>query len=712
MCNDATVIIENNEVLATIVIDNNCEQFTIIASGLGTPGLSAYDIAVANGFIGTEAQWIASLQVSKTSDLINDGADGVHPFITLEDIPSVTVSDATTTTKGIIKLAGDLSGTADLPTVPNKVDKVTGYSLTKNDLTDLLKAAYDSAVTWISTNGATLISHLTNYSNPHQTTASQVGAYTTTETDTLLNGKVPYTGATANVDLGEFQLKAGQLEFDQTPTGTFSTGMVRWNDVDGTTERRLKGNNVTLQDGQEILKRVVNKTGADLLESAYKVVRIRTVIDGGSQGQRSAIVLAQADTNINSNATLGVVTENITNNQEGFITLLGEVREINTTGSLQGETWADGDQLYLSAFVAGGLTKVVPASPYYSIPVATIDYAHAVHGKFSVNVGNRLALDTTLSGDNDTAPSVTAVRTYVDTKDGLVVHKAGVETITGEKTFQGLTTFEGTTQTGSSANGILNLLQTWNTTGLVHAIDLIITNTASAASSNFLRFRVSGKNAFRFQASTSTLLLGNGSNNIGISSALATNGNGSIDGTVLRLVSQPGASSGYAFWWSCVGNRTATSGESGMFNIKESFAPITGTGTHNTIYISPIINQTGTANGITRGLHIDPIITSAVDFRAIEATRGSIVLPYQAAITTYPIKTSDYLVDFTTGTFTATLPTAVGCVGKTYVLKNSGTGVITIATTSSQTIDGMTTNSLIQYATITVVSNGANWIKI
>ena len=82
MCNDATVIIENNEVLATIIIDNNCEQVTIIASGLGTPGLSAYDIAVANGFIGTEAQWIASIQVTKTSDLINDGEDGIHPFIT------------------------------------------------------------------------------------------------------------------------------------------------------------------------------------------------------------------------------------------------------------------------------------------------------------------------------------------------------------------------------------------------------------------------------------------------------------------------------------------------------------------------------------------------------------------------------------------------------------------------------------------------------
>ena len=45
---------------------------------------------------------------------------------------------------------------------------------------------------------------------------------------------VPYTGAEEDVDLGEFQLKVGQIELDQTPTGTFNVGKVRWNDADGT----------------------------------------------------------------------------------------------------------------------------------------------------------------------------------------------------------------------------------------------------------------------------------------------------------------------------------------------------------------------------------------------------------------------------------------------------------------------------------------------
>jgi len=42
--------------------------------------------------------------------------------------------------------------------------------------------------------------------------------------------------------------------------------------------------------------------------------------------------------------------------------------------------------------------------------------------------------------------------------------------------------------------------------------------------------------------------------------------------------------------------------------------------------VTPTINQTGTANGITRGLYINPTITAAADFRAIENTVGNNLL--------------------------------------------------------------------------------------
>lgn len=78
----------------------------------------------------------------------------------------------------------------------------------------------------------------------------------------------------------------------------------------------------------------------------------------------------------------------------------------------------------------------------------------------------------------------------------------------------------------------------------------------------------------------------------------------------------------------------------------------------------------------------------------------------------YSMLLTDYLVNGTTNNFTVTLPTAVGVAGKVYQVKNSGTGTITINTTSSQTIDGNAsgTVTLGQYDAVTMVSDNSNWI--
>jgi hypothetical protein len=91
---------------------------------------------------------------------------------------------------------------------------------------------------------------------------------------------------------------------------------------------------------------------------------------------------------------------------------------------------------------------------------------------------------------------------------------------------------------------------------------------------------------------------------------------------------------------------------------------------------------------------------------------GNVTFPYTAKTTTYNIGSSDYVIDCN-GTFTVTLPSAVNDAGKIHVVKNSGTGTITVATTSSQTIDGSLTLTIAtQYAAYTLMSNGSNWIII
>lgn len=204
-------------------------------------------------------------------------------------------------------------------------------------------------------------------------------------------GGVPYTGATQDVDLGEFGLLTGNIEFDNTPTNIPTTaGSMVWNDTDGTVDLKLKGGNVTLQIGQENVLRVVNKTATNvnLLEANYQAVRVT-----GAQGQRLKVDLAQATTDALSAETIGLVTETINNNQEGFITTGGLIRNVNTTGSLQSETWADGDILYLSPTVAGQLTKVKPTAPNHLVIIGYVVHAHATQGSIFVKVDNGYELN-------------------------------------------------------------------------------------------------------------------------------------------------------------------------------------------------------------------------------------------------------------------------------------------------------------------------------
>ena len=88
-------------------------------------------------------------------------------------------------------------------------------------------------------------------------------------------------------------------------------------------------------------------------------------------------------------------------------------------------------------------------------------------------------------------------------------------------------------------------------------------------------------------------------------------------------------------------------------------------------------------------------------------------LAYTAKTANYTATATDYTINCTSGTFTVTLPTAVGIAGKIYVIKNSGTGVITVDGDGAETIDGDVNYALSsQYESISVQSNGANWVII
>lgn len=202
---------------------------------------------------------------------------------------------------------------------------------------------------------------------------------------------VPYTGATGNVDLGEYEIKAGQFTLDTSPTGTAVVGTTRWNNTIGSSETTLKGGTVILKNGVDLVARVVNKVtpNTTLTRANYPAVRV-----SGAQGQRLAVAYAQANNDNNSADTIGLVIETIATNQEGFIMTVGQLIDVDTTGSLQGETWADGDVLYLSPTTAGRLTNIKPTGlTGHIVVMGYVEYAHAVHGSIYVKIMNGWELD-------------------------------------------------------------------------------------------------------------------------------------------------------------------------------------------------------------------------------------------------------------------------------------------------------------------------------
>ena len=76
----------------------------------------------------------------------------------------------------------------------------------------------------------------------------------------------------------------------------------------------------------------------------------------------------------------------------------------------------------------------------------------------------------------------------------------------------------------------------------------------------------------------------------------------------------------------------------------------------------------------------------------------------------YTLTGADRTVNVSANSPTITLPTAINCAGRQYIIANTGGGTVTVATTSSQTIDGSAPGTVSTGARLRVESNGANWI--
>lgn len=161
------------------------------------------------------------------------------------------------------------------------------------------------------------------------------------------------------------------ISFDTSAGHVVGEGELAWNDLEKTLDLGVGGGS-TVQIGQEIFIRVVNQSGSTLVDGEMVYIT-------GSQGFRPTVDRAIA-TSITADMTIGMVTQEIPNNGQGFITNLGIVRDFDTSG------FAEGDDLWVSDTVAGGITNVKPDAPNQSVHVGVVIRQHASLGSVFVRI--------------------------------------------------------------------------------------------------------------------------------------------------------------------------------------------------------------------------------------------------------------------------------------------------------------------------------------
>ena len=129
-----------------------------------------------------------------------------------------------------------------------------------------------------------------------------------------------------------------------------------------------------------LVEQVRNATGATLTKGT-------AVYISGATGQIPTVSKALATGDSTSAQTLGVITADIANNSNGYVTIIGLVSNLDTSA------YTDGAQLYLSAATAGTLTATKPYAPNHLVYMAVVAHAHPTQGKLLVKVQNGYELD-------------------------------------------------------------------------------------------------------------------------------------------------------------------------------------------------------------------------------------------------------------------------------------------------------------------------------
>jgi len=335
-----------------------------------------------------------------------------------------------------------------------KVDKIAGKGLSENDFTNTLKTKLDSVQSgaevnvnadWNSVSGDSQI--LNKPSIPSiaglATTAYvdnqdalkvdkvegkglSANDYTTTEKNKLAGIA---SGAEVNVN-ADWNAVGTDAEILNKPTIPSISGLATTSYVDSQDSLKENYLSVPAANGYILasttsgVRSWVAQTGGggggDMLKATYDVDNSGVVDNAeaisiigrnstgatlytgtivyilGSTGNRPNFVKAQANSEAASAGTFGVVKNNISNNADGYVTVLGHLDNLDTragaTHPFTSDTLADGDVIYLSPTTAGYITNVKPSAPNHLVYLGNVVRTSPTNGTIVYRIQNGFEL--------------------------------------------------------------------------------------------------------------------------------------------------------------------------------------------------------------------------------------------------------------------------------------------------------------------------------
>jgi hypothetical protein len=203
----------------------------------------------------------------------------------------------------------------------------------------------------------------------------------------------------------------------------------------------VTGNDLHL--GQEVQVRVYNTTGSTIPVGS-------AVYINGQHSQFPTVALAQANSASTANA-IGLTNTAITNNNYGYVVVLGKFTGIDT------HSFTAGDTMYLSATTAGALTNTAPSNPNLVTVMGYCVYSNPSQGVVEVTVPLPPVSATSLTGVLPVVNGGTGLSSVGSS--GQIITSTGTGlTYTNRTQYLGVLLNGGSTTQVPTSNGYIGIL--------------------------------------------------------------------------------------------------------------------------------------------------------------------------------------------------------------------------------------------------------------